>query len=377
MPTIYDSYRIEWDGNSLSCENDVIIGYNTSNKTRLEFVNTSSRTDVRFTSIEFRTPLSRIGFDLPDDGKIELSLNPVLYGADSDLALFWEADDGKTGAAHMRVMIVESEYYHDEETEQQADDNTQGINLLKARVAEIEQQADDNTQEITSLKARVEALSGSVETVEENYNTLSDSVGLLTTEVGGVNNTIHSAEKSVIGYESGSPALLSPYTLGDTVELTPDQIAAFGFGPDAQHKLGWSEFSIRAVTTPPSPPDDRSFIRVTVIFNQGGAGGYQETSLTATLSGTFMGDEILVWRYFHEIGLFVPYFKSLKQPDSLESAGIYPRVVSANIGGNMYTRPNFSQNVASIHLSSAASDNISFNGGFALQRYNVPPYFSE
>lgn len=138
MPTIYDSYRIEWDGNSLYCENDVIIGYNASNKTRLEFVNTSSRTDVRFTSIEFRTPLSRIGFDLPDDGKIELSLNPMLYGEDSDLAVFWEADDGKSGVAHMSVMIVESEYYHDEETEQQADDNTQEINLLKARVSALE-----------------------------------------------------------------------------------------------------------------------------------------------------------------------------------------------------------------------------------------------
>ena len=138
MPTIYDSYRIEWDGNSLYCENDVIIGYNASNKTRLEFINTSLRTDVRFTSIEFRTPLSRIGFDLPDDGKIELSLNPTLYGEDSDLAVFWEADDGKSGVAHMSVMIVESEYYHDEETEQQADDNTQEINLLKARVSALE-----------------------------------------------------------------------------------------------------------------------------------------------------------------------------------------------------------------------------------------------
>ena len=138
MPTIYDSYRIEWDGNSLYCENDVIIGYNVTNKTRLEFVNTSPRADAHFTSIEFRTPLSRIGFDLPDDGKIELSLNPVLYGADSDLALFWEADDGKTGVAHMRVMIVESEYYHDEETEAQADDNTQEITQLKSRVAALE-----------------------------------------------------------------------------------------------------------------------------------------------------------------------------------------------------------------------------------------------
>lgn len=158
MPTIYDFYRIEWDGNSLSCENDVIIGYNASNKTRLEFVNTSPRTDVHFTSIEFRTPFSRIGFDLPDDGKIELSLNPLLYGVDSDLAVFWVSDDGKSGVAHMSVMIVESVFYHDEETEQQADDNTQEINLLKARVEEIEQQADDNTQEISLLKARVSAL---------------------------------------------------------------------------------------------------------------------------------------------------------------------------------------------------------------------------
>ena len=158
MPTIYDFYRIEWDGNSLSCENDVIIGYNASNKTRLEFVNTSPRTDVHFTSIEFRTPFSRIGFVLPDDGKIELSLNPLLYGEDSDLALFWVADDGKEGAAHMRVMITESDYYHDEETEQQADDNTQEINQLKARVEEIEAQADNNTQEIAQLKARVSAL---------------------------------------------------------------------------------------------------------------------------------------------------------------------------------------------------------------------------
>lgn len=229
-----------------------------------------------------------------------------------------------------------------------------------------------------TLSKSIELLSGSVETVEENYNTLSDSVGLLTTEVGGVNSTIHSAEKSVIGYESGSPTLLSPYTLGDTVELTPDQIAAFGFGPDVPHKLGWSEFSIKPVIKPPDAPGDRSFIRVTVTLNRGGAGGYRETSLTATLSGTFAGDEILVWRYFHEIGLFVPYFKSAQLNNAnLSSAGIYPKVVSAHIDGNMYTRPNFSQNVATIHISSGASDNLSFKGGFSLNRYNVPPYFTE
>lgn len=225
-----------------------------------------------------------------------------------------------------------------------------------------------------TLSKSIESLSGSVETVEENYNTLSDSVGLLTTEVGEVNSTIHSAEKSVIGFESGSPSLLPRYTLGDTVALTPDQIAAFGFGPDAPHKLGWSEFSIKPVTNPPSP-GYRSFIRVTVILNQD-VSGYVKTSLTATLSGTFQGDEILVWRYFHEIRLFVPYFKSSQLNPDTSSAGIYPRVVSAHIDGNM-SRPNFSQNVASIHISSAASNNLSFNGGFALNRYNVPPYFTD
>lgn len=234
-----------------------------------------------------------------------------------------------------------------------------------------------------TLSKSIELLSGSVETVEENYNTLSDSVGLLTTQVesntnniSAVNGRVSATTKSVIGYESGSPSRLAPYTLGDTVALTPDQIAAFGFGPDAPHKLGWSEFSIKPVIKPPSASGARSFIRVTVTLNTDNAGGYQETSLTATLSGTFARDEILVWRYFHEIGLFVPYFKSTQLNTDISSAGVYPRVLSAHVNGNMFTRPNFSQNVASIHISSAASDNLSFNGGFSLNRYNVPPYFN-
>ena len=248
---------------------------------------------------------------------------------------------------------------------------------INARVEAL--QAGEET-----LNKSIELLSGSVDTVEENYNTLSDSVGLLTTQVedntnniSAVNGRVSATTKSVIGYESGSPSLLSPYNLGDTVALTPNQIAAFGFGPNAPHKLGWSEFSIKPVIKPPAASGDRSFILVKVTLNQDAAGGYQETSLTATLSGSFMGGEILVWRYFHEIGLFVPYFKSLQLPGNLASPGIYPRVLTANIGGNMYTRPNFSQNVASIHISSAASDNLSFTGGFSLNRYNVPPYFTE
>ena len=235
-----------------------------------------------------------------------------------------------------------------------------------------------------TLSKSIDLLSQSVDAVEENYNTLSDSVGLLTTQVEANTNTVDSVNtristttKSLIGFESGSPSLLSPYTLGTTVELTQDQIEAFGFGPSAPKKLGWSEFSIKPVIKPPTATGDRSYIVVSVTFNQDVAGGFPEATLSAVLSGFFMGDEVIVWRYFHEIGVFVPYFKSSLIPGSLESAGIQPRVMTGVISGNMYTRPNFSQQVSTIHISTRASDNLSFNGGFSLNRYNVPPYFTE
>lgn len=271
-----------------------------------------------------------------------------------------------------------------DEAKQAAQTNAGDITTIKGQVTAIQQKDTEQDGKIGALESTTAGTAETVNTLQENFNNLNDSVGNLGTAVQAntqaINNVdarISTATKSVIGFETGSPVLVSPYSLGTEVALTPDQIAAFGFGPDVPHKLGWSEFSIKPVINPPAAPGDRSFIRVTVTLNQGAAGGYQETSLTATLSGFFMGDEILVWRYFHEIGLFVPYFKSLVQPGSLESAGIYPRVMSTNIGGNMYTRPNFSQNVATIHISSAASDNLSFNGGFSLNRYNVPPYFNE
>lgn len=258
-----------------------------------------------------------------------------------------------------------------------AENDIDDLKGLETRMTQAEDDIDGLETRMTTAEDDVEEVKETVSQMGPILSQAQADSAAANEKASAVNTTIHSTEKSAIGYESGSPSMVSPYTLGDTIALTPDQIAAFGFGPDVPHKLGWSEFSIKPVIKPPAAVGDRSFIWVKVTLNQDAAGGYQETSLTATLSGFFMGDEILVWRYFHEIGLFVPYFKSLQQPGGLASAGIYPRVLTANIGGNMYTRPNFSQNVASIHISSAASDNLSFNGGFSLNRYNVPPYFTE
>lgn len=139
MPTIYDRYTIKWDGNSLSCDNAVILGYNGKNTTILTFENTSPYEDVRFINVEFYGKGHTIvrGFE---NNAIETSLSPERYGHDAIMSLYWERDSGDHGVSRMGVIIERSEYFHDEETEQQADDNTQEINLLKARVASLEDQ---------------------------------------------------------------------------------------------------------------------------------------------------------------------------------------------------------------------------------------------
>ena len=257
------------------------------------------------------------------------------------------------------------------------------IATVKDQISTIQQKDTEQDRKIGTLETTTAGTTETVNTLQENFNNLNDSVGNLGTAVmtntrglSSINDRISGPAKSVIGFESGSPALLSPYTLGETVALTPDQIESFGFGANAPRKLGWSEFSIKPVIKPPTATGDRSYIVVSVTFNQDVAGGFPEATLSAVLSGTFMGDEMVVWRYFHEIGLFVPYFKSSLIAGGLDSAGIYPRVMTGVISGNMYTRPNFSQQVSTIHISTRASDNLSFNGGFALNRYNVPPYFT-
>ncbi|MFR2500879.1 MAG: hypothetical protein ACLS9Z_10540 [Christensenellaceae bacterium] len=302
--------------------------------------------------------------------------------------------EGKATTAEADISAVETTTAHLTDNLNQL---TTSVTETKGKVDGLEDNVTDLTAEVDTLKTHAEttdndisglqtsvsnvgaiaskAQNDATQAIEDAVNAMADSAAA-NEKANAVNSTIHSTEKSAIGYESGSPSMVSPYSLGDTVALTPDQIAAFGFGPDVPHKLGWSEFSIKPVIKPTAAPGDRSFIHVTVTLNQDVAGGYPETSLTATLSGTFAGDEILVWRYFHEIGLFVPYFKSSQLNAAVTAAGIYPRVVSAHVDGNMFTRPNFSQNVSTIHISSASSGNVSFKGGFSLNRYNVPPYFS-
>lgn len=148
MPTIFDKYEIHFDGNNLYCDYPIIIGVNGTNTTKLVF-------DVE-AGIEGFMLNTRTGGALayePVNDVVTLNPPPSYVGEDYDCLVMLEA-----GNYHLQVSIVETPYFHDEDTEEQADDNTQEITQLKARVEEIEAQADNNTQEIAQLKARVSAL---------------------------------------------------------------------------------------------------------------------------------------------------------------------------------------------------------------------------
>lgn len=137
MPTIYDRYTIKWDGNSLSCDNVVVLGYNGKNTTILTFENTSLYEDVRFINVEFYGKGHTIVRSF-ENNAVETNLSPDQYGHDAIMSLYWERDSGDHGVSRMGVIIERSEYFHDEETEQQADTNTQEINRLKTRVLSLE-----------------------------------------------------------------------------------------------------------------------------------------------------------------------------------------------------------------------------------------------
>lgn len=142
MPTIFDKYEIHFDGNNLWCDYPIIIGVNGTNTTKLIF---DAEAGIESFMLNTRTG-GALAYE-PVNNVVTLNPPASYAGEDYDCLVMLGACN-----YHLQVSIVETPYFHDEDTEEQADDNTQEINQLKARV-------------------------------EENYNTLSDSVGLLTTEV--------------------------------------------------------------------------------------------------------------------------------------------------------------------------------------------------
>lgn len=120
MPTIFDKYEIHFDGNNLYCDYPIIIGVNGTNTTKLVF-------DVE-AGIEGFMLNTRTGGALayePVNDVVTLNPPPSYVGEDYDCLVMLEA-----GNYHLQVSIVETPYFHDEDTEEQADGNTKTIETL-------------------------------------------------------------------------------------------------------------------------------------------------------------------------------------------------------------------------------------------------------
>lgn len=120
MPAIFDKYEIHFDGNNLYCDYPIIIGVNGTNTTKLVF-------DVE-AGIEGFMLNTRTGGALayePVNDVVTLNPPPSYVGEDYDCLVMLEA-----GNYHLQVSIVETPYFHDEDTEEQADGNTKTIETL-------------------------------------------------------------------------------------------------------------------------------------------------------------------------------------------------------------------------------------------------------
>lgn len=146
MPTIFDKYEIHFDGNNLYCDYPIIIGVNGTNTTKLVF-------DVE-AGIEGFMLNTRTGGALayePVNDVVTLNPPPSYAGEDYDCLVMLEA-----GNYHLQVSIVETPYFHDEDTEEQADDNTKTIatlinqvNGLTTRVTGVEHKL--HSPEVTQI----------------------------------------------------------------------------------------------------------------------------------------------------------------------------------------------------------------------------------
>lgn len=156
MPTIFDKYEIHFDGNNLWCDYPIIIGVNGTNTTKLIF---DAEAGIESFMLNTRTG-GALAYEPVND---VVTVNPPASyaGEDYDCLVMLEA-----GNYHLQVSIVETPYFHDEDTEEQA---------------------DDNTEEIVKLNA-------TVNTLQENFNNLNDSVGNLET-------AMQTAQQDIAGLE--------------------------------------------------------------------------------------------------------------------------------------------------------------------------------
>lgn len=121
MPTIFDKYEIHFDGNNLWCDYPIIIGVNGPNATKLIF---DAEAGIESFMLNTRTG-GALAYEPVND---VVTVNPPASyaGEDYDCLVMLGA-----GNYHLKISVVETPYFHDEHTEEQADDNTAKLEKVK------------------------------------------------------------------------------------------------------------------------------------------------------------------------------------------------------------------------------------------------------
>lgn len=140
MPTIFDKYEIHFDGNNVYCNYPVVIGVNGNNSTKLIF-----DADAGIEHFVLKTSAGGELSYAPVNDIVTLNLSASYAGEDYDCLVMLEAGD-----YHLRVSVVETPYFHDEHTEEQADDNTEEIVKLNAAVRALGDRVTDVETELHS-----------------------------------------------------------------------------------------------------------------------------------------------------------------------------------------------------------------------------------
>lgn len=133
MPTIFDKYEIHFDGNNLWCDYPIIIGVNGTNTTKLIF---DAEAGIESFMLNTRTG-GALAYE-PVNNVVTLNPPASYAGEDYDCLVMLGA-----GNYHLQVSIVETPYFHDEDTEEQADDNTEEIVKLNAAVKALDGRVTD------------------------------------------------------------------------------------------------------------------------------------------------------------------------------------------------------------------------------------------
>lgn len=161
MPTIFDKYEIHFDGNNVYCDYPVIIGVNGTNTTKLIF-----DADAGIEHFVLKTSAGGELSYAPVNDIVTLTLSASYAGEDYDCLVMLEAGD-----YHLRVSVVETPYFHDEHTEEQADDNTEEIVKLNAAVKALDGRVTDVEHKLHSPE--VTQITGNLPKMPDNKTLLS------------------------------------------------------------------------------------------------------------------------------------------------------------------------------------------------------------